>query len=190
VPKLGVIIGSVREGRGGIAVANWFVERAKAHGAFEVTVLDLKELALPIMNEPHHPRLKQYVHESTRAWSATVSAHDAFVLVTPEYNHSTPPAVINALDTLATEWHYKVAGLVTYGGPSGGVRAQQMLKVTLQALKMVCVLESVPLPFYTQLIDKESGTFKATEAHDKAAAVMLDEMRKWTGPLELLRRPT
>ena len=186
--KLGVIIGSVREGRGGTAVANWFVERAKAHGAFDVSVLDLKEIALPIMNEPHHPRLKQYVHESTKAWSATVSAHDAFVFVTPEYNHSTPPAVINALATVALEWNYKVAGIVSYGGPSGGIRAQQMLKITLQALRMVVVMESVPLPFYTQLIDKETGVLKPNEMQEKGAVAMLEEMRKWTGPLESLRR--
>ena len=187
MPKLGVVVGSVRDGRGGIAVANWFMERAEAHGGFEVTLIDLKAVALPVMDEQHHPRLRQYTRDSTKAWSAMVAPMDAFVFVSPEYNHSTPPALVNALDHLYFEWNYKAAGLVTYGGPSGGVRAQQMIKLTLIALKMVPIVESVPLPLYVQQMDKAAGTFKGTEAQEKAAVVMLDELKKWTGALSTLR---
>jgi NAD(P)H-dependent FMN reductase len=187
LPKLGVIVASVREGRGGLPVAQWFVERARAHGAFDISLVDLKAIGLPLLDEPQHPRLQKYQRDSTKAWSAIVAALDAFVFVTPEYNYSTPPALVNALDHLYAEWNYKAAGLVTYGGPSGGLRAAQMLKLTLLALKMMPINEAVPLPLYSQMLDKESGTFNGTEAHEKAAVTMLDEMKKWNGALEALR---
>jgi NAD(P)H-dependent FMN reductase len=116
VPKLGVIVASVREGRGGLAVAQWFVERARAHGGFDITLIDLKTVGLPLLDEPQHPRLGQYQRDTSKAWSATISPLDAFVFVTAEYNYSTPPALVNALDHLYVEWNYKAAGLVSYGG--------------------------------------------------------------------------
>ena len=84
MPTLTIIIVSIREGRAGEAVARWFVDRARQHGKFDVQVADLKELKLPLMDEPHHPRLKKYVRDSTKQWSATLEASDAFVFVTPE----------------------------------------------------------------------------------------------------------
>ena len=187
MPKLGVVVASVREGRAGLAVAQWFIDRARAHGAFEVTLIDLKPLRLPLLEEPHHPRLQKYQQETTKAWSAIVAPLDAFVFVTAEYNYSTPPALVNALDHLYVEWNYKAAGLVTYGGISGGMRAAQMLKQTLQALKMVPITEAVPIPFFAQMMDKETGAFKGTDAHEKAAVTMLDELKKWNGALATLR---
>src|SRR5512141_2764170 len=109
VPKLGVIIASVREGRGGAGVSEWFVAQARKHGAFDVTVLDLKEIDLPLLDEPAHPRLQRYARDTTKAWSARVKAMDAFVFVTPEYNFGSPPALVNALDHLYVECNYKAA---------------------------------------------------------------------------------
>ena len=187
MPQLGVVVASVREGRSGLAVAQWFIDRARAHGGFDVTLIDLKAVKLPLLEEPHHPRLQKYEHDTTKAWSAIVAPLDALVFVTTEYNHSTPPALVNALDHLHVEWSYKAAGLVTYGGISGGMRAAQMLKQTLLALKMVPISEAVPIPFFAQMMDKESGAFKGTEAHEKAAATMLDELKRWDAALSTLR---
>lgn len=187
MPKLGVVIASVREGRAGLAIAQWFVERARAHGGFDVTLIDLKEVKLPLLEEPNHPRLKKYQQDTTKAWSAIVAPIDAFVFVTAEYNYSTPPALVNALDHLYHEWNYKAAGLVSYGGISGGMRAAQMLKLTLGALKMVPLNEAVPIPFFSQMIDKDTGTFKPTEAYDKGAVTMLDELKRWDTALATLR---
>src|SRR5512140_2140117 len=105
--KLGVVIASTRPGRIGLPIGNWFFERAKAHGKFEVELLDLATIGLPLIDEPKHPRLAQYQHAHTKAWSAKVKEKDAFVFVTPEYNFGSPPALLNALDYLFTEWHYK-----------------------------------------------------------------------------------
>jgi NAD(P)H-dependent FMN reductase len=185
MPTLTIIIASAREGRGGEAIARWFIERAKQHGKFDVQVADLRELNLPLMNEPHHPRLKKYVNESTKQWSAIVERSDAFVFVSPEYNYSTPPALVNALDTVYHEWSYKPVGFVTYGGISGGLRAMQMTRTMVTAFKMMPMVEAVNIPFFTQFV--QDGVFKANETHEKAVAPMLDELLRWADALKTLR---
>jgi NAD(P)H-dependent FMN reductase len=82
--RLTIIIGSTRPGRAGMPIAMWFADRARLHGGFDVGVVDLAELNLPLMDEPDHPRLGRYVRQHTKRWSAIVDASDAFVMVTPE----------------------------------------------------------------------------------------------------------
>src|SRR4051794_17518547 len=101
--KLNVIITSTRPGRAGLPIGTWIAEFARKHARFDVTVTDLKELALPLLDEPKHPRLGEYQNAHTKAWSEQVQRSDAFILVTPEYNHSAPPALLNALDYLYKE---------------------------------------------------------------------------------------
>jgi NAD(P)H-dependent FMN reductase len=187
MPKLGVIVASVREGRVGRTVADWFVDRARAHGRFDIDVVDLKDVNLPIFAERHHPRLRQYESDHQKAWSARIGGLDAFVFVMPEYNYSTAPALLNALDYLLHEWNYKAVGLVSYGGISGGLRAAQMVKQTVTALKMMPIPEAVSIAFVAQAIDKDTAIFKATESQDKIAATMLDELSRWTAALATLR---
>ena len=184
--KLSVIIGSTRPGRAGLPIGQWFFERAKLHGGFEVELVDLKEQNLPLLDEPKHPRFAEYEHEHTRAWSKIVKASDAFVFVAPEYNFSAPPALLNALDFLYHEWAYKPAGFVSYGGMSGGIRSVQMLKQPLISMKVVGIPESVAIPFFAQLM--ENGSFKGSEALEKSAVTMLDELSRWTEALAVLRK--
>jgi len=186
MPKLSVIIGSTRPGRVGLPVGQWFLEQAKTHGKFEVALVDLKEVDLPFLDEPKHPRLGEYVHEHTKAWSAIVKASDAFVFVTPEYNYSVAPALLNAIDYLFHEWAYKAAGFVSYGGISGGMRSVHALKQPLGSLKVVGIPEAVTIPFFSQLM--ADGVFKGSEALAKASATMLDELVRWTEALALLRK--
>ena len=185
MPKLTVVLASVRDGRGGEAIARWFIMRAKEHAKFDVELADLRELNLPILDEPHHPRLKKYVHDSTKRWSEIVGGSDAFVFVTPEYNYTIPPALVNALDTVYHEWTYKPVGFVSYGGISGGMRAVQTEKLMVTGFKMMPMVEAVNIPFYTQLV--ETGVFKSNETHDKAVPVMLDELLRWSEALKTLR---
>jgi NAD(P)H-dependent FMN reductase len=185
MPHLGVIVASVREGRVGLPIAEWFLETARAHGRFEPQLIDLKDAHLPLLEEPKHPRLQQYHHAETKAWSALISGFDAFVLVTPEYNYGTPPALLNALDHLYVEWNFKTASFVSYGGISAGIRSVQMTKLVLSALKMVPIVEAVNIPFVSQFL--EDGMFNATDAHQKAATAMLDEQLRWTSALMPLR---
>jgi NAD(P)H-dependent FMN reductase len=185
--SLGVVVASVREGRIGLPVAHWVVDAVRAHGRFEPVLVDLREIGLPMLEEPAHPRLQQYTDDRTRVWSAKIASLDAFVFVTPEYNHAAPPALINALDHLYNEWNYKAAAFVSYGGVSGGLRSVQMAKPLLSALKMVPIVEAVTLPSVHKLVD--AGRFTPEPAHQKAAAAMLDELGRWTEALAVLRTP-
>lgn len=186
---LQVITVSTRPGRKGQAVAAWFEQHARAHAGFEIEPVDLADVNLPLFNEPEHPRLRKYQHEHTRRWSAIVSRADAFVFVMPEYNYSPPPSMTNALDYLVQEWAYKPAGLVSYGGVSGGMRAMQMVKLTLNALKVVPIVESVVLTAFTKRIDPATGAFTPEESAARAAATMLTELGRWADALAVLRRP-
>jgi NAD(P)H-dependent FMN reductase len=180
-----IIIASTRPGRLGLPIGQWFREHAVAHGRFDVTLADLGEINLPFMNEPNHPRLRQYTHQHTKAWSAMVEAADAFVFVTPEYNHSMVAPLKNALDYLVQEWQFKPVGFVSYGGISGGLRAVQMTKQVVTALKMVPVAEAVVLPFVGQTL--REGVFTPTEAIEKSADAMLAELARIATPLGALR---
>jgi NAD(P)H-dependent FMN reductase len=186
--RLGVITASVREGRAGAAVTEWFLEIARRHGGFDVAPMDLKAIDLPLLQEPAHPRLQEYTHEKTKRWSAAVAAADAFVIVMPEYNFSIAPALLNALDHLYVEWNYKAAGIVSYGGVSGGLRAAHMTRQVLTTFKVVPLVETVAIPFFSKLVDPASGRFAGGDAHEKAAAAMLHELDRWTGALAVLRR--
>src|SRR5690348_13390945 len=125
MPTLAIVIASTRPGRVGLPVARWFEDRARRHGRFDVVVEDLAERALPFLDEPRHPRLRQYEYAHTRAWSEAVDAADAFAFVTPEYNHGLNAPLKNAIDFLHHEWTYKPVGIVSYGGVSGGLRCTQ-----------------------------------------------------------------
>ncbi|HVY25826.1 MAG TPA: NAD(P)H-dependent oxidoreductase [Polyangiaceae bacterium] len=185
-PKLYVITVSTRPGRAGVPLSTWILQLAQAHGAFDVELVDLKDVNLPLFDEPRHPRLAQYEHEHTKRWSAKVKAADAFIFVTPEYNHGAPPSLINALDYLVHEWAHKPVGFVSYGGPAGGTRAVQMVKPMLIALKMTVLFESVMAPLFTHSID-EQGVFKATEFQQTSAQGMLDMLSKWASVLAPMR---
>jgi NAD(P)H-dependent FMN reductase len=185
MPQLHVVIASTRPGRVGLPIATWFHAFAERHAKFEARLVDLAAVNLPFIDEPKHPRFAQYEHAHTKAWSATVAAADAFVFVTPEYNYGAPPVLLNAFDFLFKEWHYKPAGFVSYGGAAGGTRSVEMTKQVVTALKMMPVPEAVTIPFFSQHL--EAGVFKATEAHEKAATGMLDEMLRWTEALKTLR---
>src|SRR5215210_5486798 len=121
--QLTVIIASTRPGRKGKVIAHWFVERARHDGRFEIDVADLAEIDLPFLDEPKHPRLREYTHQHTKDWSARVDAADAFVAVHPEYNYAINAPLKNAFDFLHHEWAGKPIGFVSYGGRSSGLRA-------------------------------------------------------------------
>ncbi len=184
--KLQIIVASTRPGRLGLAVAQWFDAHVRERGGWEVDFCDLAELNLPMMDEPNHPRLKQYVHQYTRDWSARVDAVDAFVVVTPEYNHGITAPLKNAIDYLHLEWHYKTMGFVSYGGVSAGTRGVEGIKVVAACLKMMPIFETVAIAGIGNAID-EHGQLKATDPMRKSADALLDELAKWATALKGLR---
>src|ERR1700754_5211417 len=137
MPKLHVILASTRPGRAGEPIADWFVDRAREHGAFDVELIDLAVVDLPFLDEPNHPRLRRYEHQHTKDWSARIAAGDAFVFVPPEYNYGMTAPLKNAIDFLHFEWQHKPVGFVSYGGVAAGTRAGQMVQQGVTKVKVV-----------------------------------------------------
>jgi NAD(P)H-dependent FMN reductase len=159
-----------------------------AHGGFDVELVDLAEVNLPLFDEPKHPRFGEYVHQHTKDWSAIVSRGDAFIFVIPEYNHGFNAAIKNALDYLNAEWRGKAVAFVSYGGVAAGTRAMQMLKPVLAALKLVPLAEAVNIPFVQQFLD-ENKRLQPNEVMTEAATAMLDELARVEAALQPLREP-
>ena len=109
------------------------------------------------------------------------------MFVTPEYNYFAPPALVNALNFLAQEWKYKPAGLVSYGGVSGGLRAAQALKGLMTALRIMPIPEGVAIPNFFEHIDKATGVFKSNPLMDVSVKTTLDELAKWSKALKPMR---
>jgi NAD(P)H-dependent FMN reductase len=189
MPNLAIIVASTRPGRAGAPIAQWFAARAKDHGGFDVNVIDLAEVGLPLLDEPNHPRLRQYVHQHTKDWSAIIDAADAFVFVTPEYNYGYPASLKNAIDYLHQEWQHKPVGFVSYGGVAAGTRAVQQLKQVVTTLRMLPVFDSVNIPFHSQFLGQD-GEFRANEVMEQAAGTMLDELVRTEAALRPLRPVT
>ncbi len=185
--QLDIVVASTRPGRAGSVIAKWFFEVAKEHAAFQTKLVELADVGLPLLDEPEHPRLGNYKNPHTKAWSELVSAADAFVFVTPEYNFSSPPALLNAIDYLFAEWAYKPVGFVSYGGASGGMRSVQMTKLLVTSLRMMPIPQGVALHYFKQQFN--DGKFEGDEKQVKAARGMLDELERWAGALTPLRRP-
>ncbi|KLK90779.1 NADPH-dependent FMN reductase [Microvirga vignae] len=183
--KLHTIIASTRPGRIGPSIANWFNDFAAEHGKFDPVLVDLADFNLPIFDEPEHPMKQDYKHAHTRAWAESVSAADAFVFVTPEYNYAPPPALVNALNYLSREWNYTPVGFVSYGGISGGLRSVQVAKQIVTTLKMMPIPEGVPMPMVFQNL--ENGKLKPADIYKTSAATMLDELHRWAESLRGLR---
>ncbi|MGB6183146.1 MAG: NAD(P)H-dependent oxidoreductase [Rhodococcus sp. (in: high G+C Gram-positive bacteria)] len=168
VPVLGVIIGSVREGRIGPTVARWFVREATADGRFEVRVLDLADVDLPqdLSGVGDTDTVAKWVDEC-----------DAFVMVTPEYNHGYPASLKLALDSVKYEWRGKPVGFVSYGGLAGGVRAVEQLRLVAAELHMVSVRDAVSFVRVRKAFDADGET--SDGAAVDGAARMLEQMLWW-----------
>lgn len=184
--NLKIISSSTRPGKKGPALASWIFEEAKKHPEFEVELLDLAEINLPFLDEPHHPRLQKYQHDHTKAWSSKIAPAEAFIIVTPEYNYGYPAPLKNALDFLYVEWNYKPVAFVSYGGLSGGIRAVQQLKQVVTAQKMVAITEIVHVPFFTKYINADHVFVPNEEIH-KSADALFPELLKWADTLKVMR---
>jgi NAD(P)H-dependent FMN reductase len=173
--KLLIVLGSTRPGRIGLPVAQWFTDLAVADSRFQVELVDLAELGLPLLDEPDHPALRRYTTEHARAWSATVESADAVVLVTAEYNWGYPAPLKNALDYLCHEWANKPVGFVSYGGVAAGTRSVQQLRQVTSALRMVTAVNAVHIPVVFNRLDGDARLISDPEMQE-AATTMLEEL--------------
>jgi NAD(P)H-dependent FMN reductase len=182
--RIAVVTGSTRPNRRSPAVAAWVVEQAmKVDAPFDV--VDLEDFALPLLDEPQPAaQSADYRHSHTKRWAETIGGYDGFVFVTPEYNHSVPAALKNAMDYLYREWNNKVAGIVTYGG-HGGVRAGEHLRLNCSALQMATVGTQVSLSLFEDFAGE--SRFEPRPHHSDTVLQMVDEVMAWGTALRELR---
>jgi NAD(P)H-dependent FMN reductase len=179
-----VIIGSVREGRFGPTVAEWFVSQVE--GPFTVEVIDLAEVALPL-------NLPSYGGEPSAETAAVLAevtprleAADAFVVVTPEYNHSFPASLKNLIDWHVTQWQAKPVGLVSYGGLSGGRHAVEHLRHVFAELHAMTLRDTISIAAYYEQFG-EDGTPTDPAALEAAAKTLLAQLEWWAVALREAR---
>jgi len=150
-------------------------------------LVDIATYHLPLLDEPLSPILGQYSHAHTKAWAAKIGAFDAYVFVTPEYNHSTSGALKNAIDYLYREWNNKAAGFVSYGG-AGGVRAVEHLRLVMAEVMVATVRAQVMLSLFTDF--EHFSTFTPDPRHEAEVHTMLDQVIAWGGALQSVRAPS
>ncbi|WP_331744516.1 NAD(P)H-dependent oxidoreductase [Kitasatospora sp. NBC_01300] len=182
--KIAVILGSTRPGRNGKAVADWVIDRAGARAGVEYEPVDLADWPLPFMDEPLPPSMGQYQGEHTKAWAAKVAEFDGYVFVTPEYNHSIPGVLKNALDFAYAEWNNKAAAFVSYG-TLGGVRAVEHLRSIASALQLAHVNQQLSFSLYSDF--EQLSLFKPGEHHDAAATRLFEQLEAWSAAMKTLR---
>jgi NAD(P)H-dependent FMN reductase len=183
--RIAIIIGSTRPGRKAEAVAKWVYEIARMRGDAEFELVDIKDFNLPLLDEPMSPTMGQYSHQHTKDWSAKIASFDAYVFVTPEYNHATSSALKNAIDFLYHEWVNKAAGFVGYGGTSG-TRAVENLRLIMGELQVADVRAQVGLSLFTDF--ENFSVFKPGPQHEKSVNAMLDQVIAWGSALKTLRK--
>jgi NAD(P)H-dependent FMN reductase len=182
--KIAVIIGSTRPGRVGESVAKWVYDLAKARSDAEFELVDIADFNLPLLDEPVPPSQGKYSQPHTKAWAKKVASFDAYVFVTPEYNHGTSGALKNALDFLYREWNNKAAGFVGYGS-AGGTRAVEQLRLVASELQIAHVRGQVMLSLFTDF--ENFSVFKPHPRNEESVKVMLDQLVAWGGALKTMR---
>src|SRR5436190_11864799 len=177
--SLVVIVGSTREGRFGATVARWFAAQVGARPEFDVEVIDLAHASLPaVLRRDTDPAIAAYRERLDRA--------DAFVVVTPEYNHGYPAPLKQAIDLAHREWQAKPVGFVCYGGMSGGLRAVEQLRQVFAELHAVTVRDCVSFHNAWPLFDDDGWLSEDTGA-EVAATTMLARLAWWTRALRAAR---
>lgn len=179
--RLAVIIGSTRPGRIGPKVANWFAEIARIDGRFEIDIVDLADFGFPMEMGQGAPKMGQY-HPDALPFAERIAAADAFVFITPEYNHGYPASLKSALDAIYKEWTMKPASFVSYGGASGGLRSIEQLRPVMAELHVHDIQASISLPFVFGAF-AEGGSIKDPTT-SKSAQVVLDQLEWWTSTLK------
>ncbi|MEU4549283.1 NADPH-dependent FMN reductase [Nonomuraea dietziae] len=182
--RVAVIIGSTRPGRNGEAVARWVHDLAVRRGDAEFEIVDLKEVGLPHLDEAMPPSMGVYEHPHTRAWAETIASFDAYVFVTPEYNHSISGALKNAIDFLYAEWNDKAAAFVSYGS-AGGVRAVEHLRLIMGELGVADVRAQVSLSLAADF--ENFSVLRPAAGREAGVTAMLDQLVAWAGAMKALR---
>ncbi|MFU8817390.1 MAG: NADPH-dependent FMN reductase [Pseudomonadales bacterium] len=182
--RIGIIIGSTRPERIGASVAQWVLEQARQRSDAQFELIDLREFDLPLLDEPVPPSMGQYSKPHTKRWAEHIAGFDAFIFVTPEYNHGTSGALKNAVDFLYAEWNNKVAGFVGYGS-AGGTRAVESLRLVMAELQIATVRSQVALSLFTDF--ENFRDFKPASHHQQPLNNLFDQVIAWGEALKAVR---
>jgi len=178
--RVGIIVGSVREGRRGEAFARWILGLASDRREVKAELLDLKDWPLPSYSfrEGTTAAEQSYPPDSLAGrWAKKITAQDAFIIVTPEYNHGYPGALKNALDHLSAGWRHKPVAFVSYGGFAGGARAVEQLRLVAIELRMVPVRDEVNVKLVGFEADERGRP--SDPLYAKRAEAMIDDLLWW-----------
>jgi NAD(P)H-dependent FMN reductase len=181
---IAVILGSTRPGRNGKAVADWVITQAKQRTDADYELIDLLDYPLPHLDEAMPPAAGQYAGEHTKAWAEKIAAYDAFVFVTPEYNHSTSGVLKNAIDYLYAEWNNKAAGFVSYGS-LGGSRAIEHLRAISAELQLADVRQQLSFSLFTDF--ENFSEFLPGPQYAAQATTLFDQLESWAHTLKQVR---
>lgn len=163
-PRISIVVGSARPVRIGRQLADAIAQLLSATVPAEFRILDLREIALPMLDEPLMAGLNQYANSHTLAWAEEIAESDGIVFLTPQYNAGYPASIKNAIDYLLAEWRGKPAAIISYGGHGGPAAARQLGEV-LEFIKMD-VIEEQP-----QLVIAQSDYAPDWHLADPAAVV-------------------
>ncbi|WP_010648653.1 NADPH-dependent FMN reductase [Oceanobacillus massiliensis] len=183
--KIGIILGSVRQGRNGEAVANWTYDFAtKRNDEAEYEIVDLADYKLPFLGAALPEAQQAEAEAAIKAWSEKIASFDGYVFVTPEYNHAVGGALKNALDFLKPEVANKAAGFVGYGS-LGGTRAHENLRLIFGELQIADVRTALTFSLMTDFVNMSE--FRPADFHQANANDMLDQVIAWSTALKTIR---
>jgi NAD(P)H-dependent FMN reductase len=183
--KIQVVVGSVREGRISLPVAQWVRASAGEQGALDTELVDLADWPLPMFALATPPAMGGYKDPLQQCWAAKIGEADGYILVSPEYNHGTSAVLKNALDYLYAEWNRKPVAFVSYGN-TGGARAIEQLRAIAVELRMVPIGEAVHLFGVAEKL--RDGRFEADAKDKKQLAQLFDGLTWWGKALQTARR--
>ncbi|MGA4850872.1 NADPH-dependent FMN reductase [Streptomyces sp. G5(2025)] len=183
--RVAVLVGSTREGRFAPVVTRWIRSHLNRRADMEADVVDLAETPLPTVLPAFGGPPAPGTEEALALVSPRLARADAFVFVTPEYNHSFPASLKNAIDWHNEQWHAKPVGFVSYGGVSGGLRAVEQLRPVMAELNATTIRNTVSLHNVWGLFDEEYA-MKDPQS-DAAAKSMLDQLAWWAEALREAR---
>jgi len=183
--KLLVVVGSTRQGRFGDTVAKWIAGEAQKRSEFATELADLRDYEFPYFDDPMPPS-RMPAEKKPQPWSDMVDSADAFVVVTPEYNHGYTAVLKSALDALYAEWVRKPMAVVCYGGWAGGARAAEQLRLVAVELQMVPTRFGVVMPFGRMLFD-EQGQLKDPSRYEQPVDAMFSDLAWWAQALREAR---
>lgn len=189
--KIKIILGSTRPNRFSEKPGKWLLEFARKKKEVEFELLDLRDYPLPFYEEPVSPIMIQdgaYSNEICRKWASKIREADAFIIVSPEYNHGISGVLKNALDSVYAEWNKKPVGFIAYGGV-GGARAVEHLREVAIELQMVPLRNAVHIPQHWNLLD-EKGNLKegSLDSFRDAAESLISQLLEWAEILKAVRK--